>query len=161
MLGGFQSPGGRIWGFPKRRGSLRGKSCRRERTSAKRFLISIFFLSGEGRTPFLFYVLYLEKWYYVLSGSSLRKSWMDLPCTNINSRKMGNKIPKYWPQKNTSEYLTLTKNTLIYKTPIPKLLFVIKLSKKNLAVIQPRYTHILYQCADRTSFTVIFDVYDV
>ena len=33
--GGFQSPGGRIWGFPKRRGSLcrkfwlRGKSCRR------------------------------------------------------------------------------------------------------------------------------------
>ena len=32
--GGFQSPGGRIWGFPKRRGSLRGKfwlrreSCR-------------------------------------------------------------------------------------------------------------------------------------
>ena len=35
MLGGFQSPGGRIWGFPKRRGSLREKfwlrrkSCRR------------------------------------------------------------------------------------------------------------------------------------
>ena len=35
VLGGFQSPGGRIWGFPKRRGSLRGKfwlrgkSCRR------------------------------------------------------------------------------------------------------------------------------------
>ena len=26
MLGGSQSPGGRIWGFPKRRGSLRGKS---------------------------------------------------------------------------------------------------------------------------------------
>ena len=34
VLGGFQSPGGRIWGFPKRWGSLRGKfwvhrkSCR-------------------------------------------------------------------------------------------------------------------------------------
>ena len=36
---------------------------------------------------------------------------------------------------------------------------------KNMAVIQPRPTHILYQCAkfgdDRTSFTVIFDVCDV
>ena len=35
VLGGFYSPGGRIWGFPNRRGSLRGKfymrgkSCRR------------------------------------------------------------------------------------------------------------------------------------
>ena len=32
VLGGFQSPGGRIWGFLKRRGSLRGMSCRRGRT---------------------------------------------------------------------------------------------------------------------------------
>ena len=36
---------------------------------------------------------------------------------------------------------------------------------KNMAVIQPRPTHILYQCAkfgdDRTSFNVIFDVCDV
>ena len=34
-----------------------------------------------------------------------------------------------------------------------------------MAVIQPRSTHILYQCAkfgdDRTSFNVIFDVCDV
>ena len=34
-----------------------------------------------------------------------------------------------------------------------------------MAVIQPRPTHILYQCAkfgdDRTSFNVIFDVCDV
>ena len=34
-----------------------------------------------------------------------------------------------------------------------------------MAVIQPRHTHILYQCAkfgdDRTSFNVIFDVCDV
>ena len=36
---------------------------------------------------------------------------------------------------------------------------------KNMAVIQPRPTHILYQCAkfgdDRTSFNVIFEVCDV
>ena len=36
---------------------------------------------------------------------------------------------------------------------------------KNMAVIQPRPTHILYQCTkfgdDRTSFNVIFDVCDV
>ena len=36
---------------------------------------------------------------------------------------------------------------------------------KNMAVIQPRLTHILYECAkfgdDRTSFNVIFDVRDV
>ena len=36
---------------------------------------------------------------------------------------------------------------------------------KNMAVIQPRSTHILYQCAkcgdDRMSFNVIFDVCDV
>ena len=40
-----------------------------------------------------------------------------------------------------------------------------KIVKKNMAVIQPRPTHILYQCAkcgdDRTSFNVICDVCDV
>ena len=61
------------------------------------------------------------------------------------------------------QYLTLT-----CKTPIPKLLILIKLSikiYKNMAVMQPRPTHILYQCVkfgdDRTSFNVIFDVCDV
>ena len=61
------------------------------------------------------------------------------------------------------QYLTLT-----CKTPIPKLLILIKIVNANLksmAVIQPRPTHILYQCAkfgdDRTSFNVIFDVCDV
>ena len=50
------------------------------------------------------------------------------------------------------QYLALT-----CKTPIPKLLFLIKSSNKNLknmAVILSRPTHILYQCAkfgdDRT-----------
>ena len=50
--------------------------------------------------------------------------------------------------------------TLTYKTPIPKLLFLIKSS-----IIQPRPTHIPYQCAqfgdDRMSFNVIIDVCDV
>ena len=40
-----------------------------------------------------------------------------------------------------------------------------KIDKKNMAVIQPRPTHILYQCAkfgdDRTSFNVICDMCDV
>ena len=40
-----------------------------------------------------------------------------------------------------------------------------KIVKKNMAVILPRPTHILYQCAkfgdDRTLFNVIFDVCDV
>ena len=57
------------------------------------------------------------------------------------------------------QYLTLT-----CKTPIPKLLILNK-NLKNMAVIQPRPTHILDQCAkfgdDRTSFNVIFDVCDV
>ena len=49
---------------------------------------------------------------------------------------------------------------------MPKLLFLIKsLTNKNMAVILPRPTHILYQCAkfgdDRTSFNVIFDVCDI
>ena len=59
--------------------------------------------------------------------------------------------------KKIRQYLTLT-----CKTPIPKLLFLIKLSKKNrqnMVVMQPHPTHILYQCAkfgdDRTSFNVI------
>ena len=58
------------------------------------------------------------------------------------------------------QYLTLT-----CKTPIPKLLILIKIVNKNLkhmAVIQPRPTHILYQCAkcgdDRMSFNVICNV---
>ena len=61
------------------------------------------------------------------------------------------------------QYLTLT-----CKTPIPKLLFLIKSSNKigkNMVVMQPRPTHILYQCVkfgdDRASFNVIFDVCDV
>ena len=57
------------------------------------------------------------------------------------------------------QYLTLT-----CKTPIPKLI-THKIVNKNMAVIQSRPTHILYQCAkfgdDRTSFNVIFDVCDV
>ena len=58
------------------------------------------------------------------------------------------------------QYLTLT-----CKTPIPKLLILKKMPITNMAVTQPRPTHILYQCAkfgdDRTSFNVIFDVCDV
>ena len=42
---------------------------------------------------------------------------------------------------------------------------IVKKNLKNMAVIQPRPTHILYQCAqcgdDRTSFNVICDVCDV
>ena len=42
---------------------------------------------------------------------------------------------------------------------------IVNINLKNMAVIQPRPTHILYQCAkfgdDRTSFNVIFDVCDV
>ena len=41
------------------------------------------------------------------------------------------------------QYLTLT-----CKTPIPKLLFLKKIVQENLAVILPRPTHILYQCAN-------------
>ena len=57
------------------------------------------------------------------------------------------------------QYLTLT-----CKTPIPKLLFLIKSSTnlKNMAVIQPRPTHIPYQCAkfgdDWALFNFIFYV---
>ena len=42
---------------------------------------------------------------------------------------------------------------------------IVNKNLKNMEVIQPRPTHILYQCAkcgdDRTSFNVIFDVCDV
>ena len=42
---------------------------------------------------------------------------------------------------------------------------IVKQILKNMAVIQPRPTHILYQCAkfgdDRKSFNAIFDVCDV
>ena len=42
---------------------------------------------------------------------------------------------------------------------------IVNKNLKNMAVIQPRLTHILYQCAkcgdDRTSFNVICDVCDV
>ena len=65
--------------------------------------------------------------------------------------------------QNICQYLTLT-----CKTPIPKLLIshkIVNKNLKNMAVIQPRPTHIIYQCAkfgdDRTSFNVIFDVCDV
>ena len=76
-----------------------------------------------------------------------------------------------WNNKNLSEqrndvtkirqYMTLT-----CKTPIPKLLFLIKSStnsQKNMAFIQPRPTHIPYECAkfgdDRALvFNVICDV---
>ena len=60
------------------------------------------------------------------------------------------------------QYLTVT-----CKTPIQKLLFLIKSSKnlKNMAVIQPRPTRTIYQCVTFcdhwTSFNVIFDVCDV
>ena len=60
------------------------------------------------------------------------------------------------------QYLTLACNS-----PIPKLLFLIILSKKNLknmAALQPRPTHILYQCAkfgdDRTSSFVTCATFD-
>ena len=50
--------------------------------------------------------------------------------------------------------------TLACKTPMPKLLFLIK--SKKLAVVQPRPTHIPYQCANfgdhRALFNIIFDV---
>ena len=61
------------------------------------------------------------------------------------------------------QYLTLT-----CKTPIPKITNshkIVNKNLKNMAVIQPRPTHILYQCAkfgdDQTTFNVIFDVCDV
>ena len=42
---------------------------------------------------------------------------------------------------------------------------IVNKNLKNMAVLQPRPTHILYQCAkcgdDRTSFNVICDVCDV
>ena len=42
---------------------------------------------------------------------------------------------------------------------------IVNTNLKNVAVIQPRPTHILYQCAkfcdDRTSFNVICDMCDV
>ena len=42
---------------------------------------------------------------------------------------------------------------------------IVKQNLKNMVVMQPRPTHILYQCAkcgdDRTSLNVIFDVCDV
>ena len=42
---------------------------------------------------------------------------------------------------------------------------IIKANLENMAVIQPRPTHIIYQCGkfgdDRTSFNVNFDVCDV
>ena len=42
---------------------------------------------------------------------------------------------------------------------------IVNKNQKNMAVIQPRPTHILYQCVkfgdNRTSFNVIFDVCDV
>ena len=42
---------------------------------------------------------------------------------------------------------------------------IVNKNLQNMAVIQPRPTHILYQCAkfgdDRTPFNVIFDVSDV
>ena len=63
--------------------------------------------------------------------------------------------PIKWNNKNLGEQINdVTKIVNIWrltcKTPIPKLLFLIKTSKKikkNMAVIQPRPTHILYQCA--------------
>ena len=67
-----------------------------------------------------------------------------------------------WRRKKIRQYLTLT-----CKTPIPRLPFFKNRQNdlKNMAVIQPRPTHILYQCAkfgdDRTSFNVMFDVCDI
>ena len=59
------------------------------------------------------------------------------------------------------QYLTLT-------CKIPKITNshkIVNKNLKNMAVIQPRPTHIIYQCAkfgdDWTSFNVIFDVCDV
>ena len=65
--------------------------------------------------------------------------------------------------QNIRQYLTFniqnsyTEVTISYKIAI--------FFKENMAVIQPRPTHILYQCAkfgdDRTSFNVICDLCDV
>ena len=58
------------------------------------------------------------------------------------------------------QYLTLT-----CKTPITNSHKIVNKNLKNMAVIQPRPTHILDQCTkfgdNRTSFNVIFDVCDV
>ena len=58
--------------------------------------------------------------------------------------------------------------TLACKNPYTKITNshqIVNANLKNMAVIEPRPTHILYQCAkfgdDRTSFNVIFDVCDV
>ena len=61
------------------------------------------------------------------------------------------------------QYLTLTcKNSYTEVTISHK---SVQKNLKNMEAIQPRPTHILYQCAevgdDRTSFNVIFDVCDV
>ena len=82
--------------------------------------------------------------------------------------------PIKWNNKNLSEQRNdVTKKyaniwRLTCKTPIPQLILLIQSSNKigkNMAVIQLRPTHILYQCAkcgdDRTSFNVICDVCDV
>ena len=62
------------------------------------------------------------------------------------------------------QYLTLTCKTPIY-TKMTNSHKIVNKNLKYMAVIQPRPTHILYQCAkfgdDRTSFNVIFDVCDV
>ena len=68
--------------------------------------------------------------------------------------------------------MTSQKNMLIFDfnmenshTKITNSYKIVNKNLKHLAVIQPRPTHILYQCAkfgdDWTSFNVIFDVCDV
>ena len=78
-----------------------------------------------------------------------------------------------WNNKNWSEQRNdVTKNTSIFDcnmynshTKITNSHKIVNKDLKNMAVIQPGPTHILYQCAkfgdDRTSFNVIFDVCDV
>ena len=65
-------------------------------------------------------------------------------------------------QKNTSIFDFNMQNS---HTKITNSHKIVNKNQKNMAVIQPRPTHILYQCAkfgdDRTSFNVIFDVCDV
>ena len=63
------------------------------------------------------------------------------------------------------QYLTFNNTKITNYTKITNSHKIVNKNLKYMAVIQPRPTHILYQCAkfgdDRTSFNVIFDVCDV
>ena len=65
-------------------------------------------------------------------------------------------------QKNTSIFDFNMQNS---HTKITNYHKIVNTNLKNMAVIQPRPTHIIYQCAkfgdDRMSFNVMFDVCDV